>query len=638
MLSQGYLTEEEYQEAVDQELVFKEGIADEDRWTVCENTACGFEDIRRNFTQEGGSYYCPECGTATSVQSSASQSIYSWFVDAVIIDVATALAEQDGRVWDELGDETKNYYLERIQKGGYHIYTTLDMDVQEAVDAVYNDLSQIPKTNSKQQLQSAIVVVDNRTGDVVALSGGVGEKDTFFAYNRATQAKLQTGSAQKPVSVYAPAFELGVASPATVLKDLPVIYDGGDGWPNNDSKRYNYARTVYQGIVSSINTIAVRTLDLSGWEYAYSFAKYNFGQNYLTESYAVGNGQSKSDIGRAPLALGALTVGSTVREMSAAYATFANNGVYREARTFTKVYNSEGELVIDNTQNAQKILSDKTVNYMNYCLFNAANYGTGGAAIFQGQNIAGKTGTTSSQRDRWFCGYTSHYTAAVWCGYDQPEKVVLNTNPAAQLWKKVMQPIHKGLDNKGLYNGNAMRTVSVCLDSGLLATEACYSDARGLERVSSPLVYPEDMPTQYCNKHVTMAYCVTGGGVATEYCASFPDAEIQVRSLVKLTQAEIREIRDALGTGLYEIFGGDGYVYAIDNQGNDMGWFGFYGNLENPSGAPYITCQLHTEDSWNDLEDDEFGDDGFEEGWGDDVVEIPDYNDEPEDTDSDGWN
>ena len=440
MLSQGYLTQEEYDEAVAQELVFKEGIADEDRWTICENTACGYEAVRSTFTHEGGNYYCPECGTATSVQSSASQSIYTWFVDAVITDVAAALAEQDGRVWDELGKETRDYYLERIQKGGYHIYTTLDMEVQEAVDAVYNDLSQIPKTNSNQQLQSAIVVIDNKTGDVVALSGGVGEKDTFFAYNRATQAKLQTGSAQKPISVYAPAFELGVANPATVLKDMPVIYEDGDGWPNNDSKRYNYARTVYQGIVSSINTIAVRTLDLSGWEYAYSFAKYNFGQNYLTESYALGNGQSKSDIGRAPLALGALTVGSTVREMSAAYATFANNGVYREARTFTKVYNSAGELVIDNTQNAQKILSEKTVNYMNYCLFNAANYGTGGAAIFNGQNIAGKTGTTSSQRDRWFCGYTSHYTAAVWCGYDQPEKVVLNTNPAAQLWKRSCSP------------------------------------------------------------------------------------------------------------------------------------------------------------------------------------------------------
>jgi penicillin-binding protein 1A len=191
----------------------------------------------------------------------------------------------------------RNVYLERIQKGGYHIYTPLDMKVQQQVDAIYGDLSNIPHTNSQQQLQSAIVVIDNDTGDVVALAGGVGEKTVFFDYNRATQAKLQTGSAQKPISVYAPAFELGVISPATVLKDLPVMYDGGDGWPNNDSKHYHYARSVYQGIVSSINTISVRTLDLSGWEYAYTFAKYNFGQNYLTESLPQESGKSLSDVG-----------------------------------------------------------------------------------------------------------------------------------------------------------------------------------------------------------------------------------------------------------------------------------------------------------------------------------------------------
>ena len=618
MLSQGYLTQEEYDAAVAQEMVFKAGIADEDRWTVCPIASCGYEGIRSTFTQGNGNYYCPQCGTETSVQSDASQNVYSWFVDAVIIDVATALAEEDGRVWDELGKETREYYLERIKKGGYHIYTTLDMDVQNAVDKVYGDLSQIPRTNSNQQLQSAIVVVDNDTGDIVALSGGVGEKTVFFDYNRATQAKLQTGSAQKPISVYAPAFELGVISPATVLKDLPVMYDDGDGWPNNDSKKYNYARTVYQGIVSSINTISVRTLDLSGWEYAYTFAKYNFGQNYLIESLPQESGKSLSDVGRAPLALGALTAGSTVREMSAAYATFANNGVYREARTYTKVYNSQGELVIDNTQDSRRILSDKTVNYMNYCLYNAANNGTGGAAIFGGQIIAGKTGTTSSQRDRWFCGYTAHYTAAVWCGYDIPEKVVLNTNPAAQLWKKVMQPIHSGLPSQGLYNGNAMRTVSVCLDSGLIATAACASDARGLERVVSPMVYPEDMPTATCDKHVTVEYCVTGGGVATEYCSLFPDAELQARSLVKLTQAEVDEIKAAMYDGLYDIYWDDSYVYLIDSYGNGGSWHGFSGNANRNYDAPYLVCPYHTREAWEEYEGTvgDTGDDFTDPDWG----------------------
>ena len=603
MHQQGYLTDEEYEEAVAQEMVFKEGIADEDRWTVCENPECGFEGIRSQFTGEGGAYYCPVCGNLTSVSTNASQHIYSWFVDAVIIDFASYLAEQDGKNWDDLEETTRNVYLERIQKGGYHIYTTLDMDVQNQVDAIYGNLDNIPGTNSNQQLQSAIVVIDNTTGDVVALAGGVGEKDTFMGYNRATQAKLQTGSAQKPVSVYAPAFESGKVTPATVFKDLPVTYDGGN-WPKNDNRQYQYARTVYQGIVSSVNTISVRTLNEIGAEYGYSFAKYNFGQSHLVEEYPGADGTTKSDVGPAPLALGALTVGSTVQEMSAAYATFANHGVYREPRLYTKVYNSDGQLVVDNTQDSRQILSEKTVDYVNYCLYNAANHGTGGAAIFGGQSIAGKTGTTSSNRDRWFCGYTTHYTAAVWVGYDQPEQIHVGTNPAAQMWKKVMQPIHEGLPNEALYNGNAFRTVAVCLDSGLLATDACRSDVRGIDRVVYVNVYPGDEPQGTCDKHVQMEYCVSGGGVATEYCSMFPDANVQARSLVKLNSAEVDEIRSAIGVGLNGVYASDGYVYYQDGT-----WRGFSGSYAN-NDQPYLVCPIHNQDSWLEHEENQPTEDG----------------------------
>ena len=207
----------------------------------------------------------------------------------------------------------------------------------------------------------------------VALSGGVGEKTTFLAYNKATQAKLQTGSSQKPISVYAPAFESGEVTPASVMKDLPMTYIDGNNWPKNDNRQYQYARTVYQGIVSSVNTVSARTLDTIGADYGYSFAKYNFGQSSLTDNYPLPNGQSLSDVGLAPLALGALTVGSTVREMSAAYATFANDGVYREPRLFTKVYDSNGKVVVDNEQESRKILSQKTVDYMNYCQIGRAS-------------------------------------------------------------------------------------------------------------------------------------------------------------------------------------------------------------------------------------------------------------------------
>lgn len=606
MHQQGYLTDEEYEEAVAQEMVFKEGIADEDRWTVCENPECGFEGIRSQFTGADGAYYCPVCGNLTSVSTNASQHIYSWFVDAVIIDFASYLAEQDGKNWDDLEETTRNVYLERIQKGGYHIYTTLDMDVQKQVDAIYGNLDNIPGTNSNQQLQSAIVVIDNTTGDVVALAGGVGEKDTFMGYNRATQAKLQTGSAQKPVSVYAPAFESGKVTPATVFKDLPVTYDGGN-WPKNDNRQYQYARTVYQGIVSSVNTISVRTLNEIGAEYGYSFAKYNFGQSHLVEEYPGADGTTKSDVGPAPLALGALTVGSTVQEMSAAYATFANHGVYREPRLYTKVYNSDGQLVVDNTQDSRQILSEKTVDYVNYCLYNAANHGTGGAAVFGGQSIAGKTGTTSSNRDRWFCGYTTHYTAAVWVGYDQPEQIHLGTNPAAQMWKKVMQPIHEGLPNEALYNGNAFRTVAVCLDSGLLATDACRSDVRGIDRVVYVNVYPGDEPQGTCDKHVQMEYCISGGGVATEYCSMFPDANVAARSLVKLNSGEVDEIRSAIGVGLNGVYASDGYVYYQDGS-----WHGFSGNYGS-NDQPYLVCPIHNENSWLEHEENQPPEEGGED-------------------------
>lgn len=590
MLKQGYLSQEEFYEAASQALIFKDGIDDMDRWAQCPNTGCGYEGAVSTFQEENERYYCPQCGAQIIAQQSASQHIYSWFVDAAIIDVASDLAARDGIVWDKAEERVKNYYLERIQKGGYHIYTTLDMSVQEKVDAVYTDLSKIPTTQSAQQLQSGIVVIDNTTGDIVALSGGVGEKTAFLAYNKATQAKLQTGSSEKPIAVYAPAFEKGL-TPATVMKDLPVTYEGG-AYPKNDSRHYNYSRTIYSGIVSSINTISVRTLQEIGPEYSYSFAKYNFGQNYLTDDYRLPNGKSLSDVALSPLAMGALTVGSTVREMSAAYATFANDGVYREPRTYTKVYNSNGDLILDNEQEARKILSDKTVTYINYCLYNAATHGTGTAAVFPGQRIAGKTGTTASNRDRWFCGYTKHYTAAVWCGYDQPEQIYLTgstANPAARLWRMVMEPVHKGLPAIALYNGNNMTGVSICLDSGKLATAACAIDVRG-SRVANVSVYPEDVPKESCDKHMTVRFCVAGGRVANESCMAF--GEVENRSVVKLTAAEIREIASARGAGLVEPYSWSSYIYFVDDYGNGINWNGFNGREVN--NYPCLVCNIHS--------------------------------------------
>ena len=598
MLEQELISQEEYDEAVAQEMVFKSGIADEDKWEYCDNTSCGYEGIVATF-DTGNGYFCPECGTHLTVGTNASQEVYSYFVDTVLEDVAEDLAKQNGVDWNSLDSKAKTRYKDMVSQSGFSIYTTLDMDVQNQVDAVYENLAEIPTTRSTQQLQSAIVVIDNRTGDVVALKGGVGTDKVHDGYNRAVDAPLQTGSAQKPISVYAPAFESGAVSPATVLKDLPISYAEG-AYPRNDGGRYSYARTVLSGITSSVNTISCRTLGLVGFQYSYDFSRYRFNLEGMTDRYEAPSGRIMNDLAYSPLAMGALTLGVSVKDMSAAYATFANNGIWREARTYTKVYDSNGNIVLDNTQDSNQILSEKTVNYINYCLFNAANNGTGGAAVFAGQNIAGKTGTTSSNRDRWFCGYTKHYTAAVWCGYDIPEEIYLTgstANPAARLWKKVMQPIHQGLEKMAIYNGNKFTGVNMCLDSGLRATAACGQDVRGQSRVSSAYVYPEDVPRGTCNKHVLMDYCVTGGGVATDYCSKFEDVQISEKALVKLSRAEVDEINRAKGRGLLEMYYDDGYVYLTDGE-----WHGFSNSYPDNHYA-YLACPVHTQEAYEKMEE-----------------------------------
>ena len=611
MKNQGWITEEEYEEAAKQEMVFKTGIDPEDRWTACENPQCTYEGTVGTFQQQGDNYYCPRCGTLNSVTTDSSQKVYSYFVDTVLEDVAADLAAQAGIDWAALDKEAKDNYMLRIQRGGYHIYSTLDKTVQDQVDKIYSNPANIAKTRSKQQLQSAMVIIDVSTGDIVAMAGGVGEKTTHNGWNIATDSKLQTGSSMKPVAVYAPAFESGQISPATVVPDLPVSYSGG-AFPKNDNRTYSYSRTIFSAITNSVNAVSVRTLRMIGYDYSFRFAKEKFGLSDLTDHYVTSNGSVKSDLGDSPLGMGALTVGATVRDMAAAYATFANDGIWREARTYTKVYDSNGRLVLDNTQDSKTILSEKTVNYMNYCLQNAVNSGTGGEARISGQNIAGKTGTTSSNKDRWFCGYSKYYAAAVWCGYYNPEVIRITSgenNPAAVLFRKVLQPLHSGLEKKSLYSTGNFRSYSMCLDSGMAATSACEKDLRyylsGLSRTASAYAYKDDGPSGSCDRHVLVEYCTTGGGVASEYCHKFAAVEsvsIDSRALLKMTPDEVQVIKDALRVGLKSNFGDDHYVYYVSEDGGDLDWHGFDGNANRGVNAPYIICTAHTKETWEAYE------------------------------------
>ena len=612
MYKQGWLTAGEFLEAVDQELEFKSGIAPEDRWTKCPNTECGYQGIASTFAGEEGSETgeCPVCGTEVLIAEDASQSVYSYYVDTVYEDVARDLAARDGV---ELTDSSMKFYKAKIASGGYHIYSCLDMEVQNAVDKIYKNLDEIPKVRSGQQPQSAMVVIDNRTGDIVAMAGGVGTDKVHDGQNRAVDSELQTGSSIKPLTVYGPAFESGAISPATVVRDMPQRYDGSKGWPNNDNRKYGYNSTVYSAIMRSVNACAVSTLELSGVGYAYAFAKEKLMLTSLLDSYTAASGQEMSDADFAPLALGAQTLGLTVREMANAFATFPNNGNYREGRTYSKVYDSQGNVVLDNEQETHEVFSEKTVNYMHYCLAGSVS-GTGGNAKISGQNVYGKTGTTASNKDRWFCGYTKYYTAAVWFGFDMPEVIKLvnsGTNPAAILFSKVLTQLHKGLDKVQLINWGKLSGVTMCLDSGMVATDACRADVRlEVPRTSEASVYPEDRPKQKCDKHVMVEWCTEGNGVANEYCRLFAEAYAQQegydaskpllkqQSLVKFTQEEVDELYKARKSGLNPEHLLDYYVWLINKDGTDGVWKGFNGELQQTQNAPYCVCQAHTEATW----------------------------------------
>ena len=644
MRNEGYLTEDEYQAALAQKIEFKSGIAAEDRMAYCENKECGYKGVVSTLVVKDDLYHCPQCDTQIHVTDHASTEVYSWFVDTVLEDVAGELAARDGMIWAELGKVQREFYLQLIQRGGYHIYTTLDMEVQQQVDKIYTDLSQIPETRGGQQLQSGIVVIDNRTGDIVAMAGGVGEKVVFDAFNMATDAKRQIGSSIKPLSVYAPAFEVGGFSPATIIKDLPLRYnvdatkqEGDEGYltafPRNSTRDYSYATTIKYGIAESVNAVAVNTLDLIGTRYSYNYAKNMFKLNGLIESGRNGT----TDIDYSPLALGGLTDGATVRDMASAYATFANNGTYREGRTFTKVYDSEGNLIIDNTQDAEQIVSQKTVDYMNYCLDQAVDNGTGTLADLKdiGIDVCGKTGTTNSRMDRYFCGYTGYYTAAVWCGFEIPAEIVLvgqSGHPGARLWKKVMEPLHKGKENIPLYNEENMVEITVCLDSGKLVTDACSSDIRGISRTETVLVYEEDVPMGYCDQHISMEYCSEGDAVANEYCRKFAEVgmlKLEQRSLVKITQSLIDELAMAEEFGLKSAYLKDNYIYQVDDSGNPVPFHGIHGDLNIDGTDSCVTCPVHTQESWEQYK--------AEHPWIDNPnIQEPDNNDTG-DTGEDNW-
>lgn len=398
MYDQGYITNDEYTQAVAKKLVFKRG--------------------------EDEQYVMP---------------INSYYVDTVIADVKADLMEEKG-----ISAETADNL---IYNGGLQIESCLDTKAQNIVDGIYNDPANFPtvKSPSGESLQSAVVILDPYTGEIKALSGGIGKKTGNLIFNRAVDALRPPGSSIKPIAIYGPAVDQGLISPTTLVDDNPEIKLNGTNWyPHNAGGGNAGIITIQQALTSSINTVSAQILDKLTPSASYNYLKDRLGFTSLIDS----------DRDYAPLALGQLTNGATVREMAQAYDAFVNDGVFTYSRTYREVKDPEGKVILDNSAETVVAFKANTAWTISYMLNIAATYGTGSESYLGNMPHAGKTGSSSDYCDRWFVGFTPYYVAAVWTGYDTPARMYVSGNPAAQIWKKIMYPLNDGLPYKAFKTPN----------------------------------------------------------------------------------------------------------------------------------------------------------------------------------------
>ena len=500
MLEQGKISQEEYDAAKAEDIVFSNGFTISGKYVGSDGAATELE---------------PDEPPADDTESPADEEEpaikgrYSWFTEAMIGDVADALVEKYG-ITDKARDNGTTYTAyeqawDMVHGKGYKIYTTQNPKYQKIAEDVCYDLSNIPYTSSytnsageqvEDQLQIALTIVDPTNGYVVAMIGGAGEKQADRVWNWAVNAR-QCGSAIKPLSTYAPALDDGTINGASVIDDYPMLLNG-DVWPRNDNWRYQGLMPLHLALRQSLNTCAVRTNLAYGVTNSYDFLvnKLGFKNLTYTDSQQVGN-----------MALGGFEKGVTTEEMAAGFATFVNEGVYTAPRTFIRVEDANGNVILENEAKSTVAMKNTTAALMNSLLQEASLQGTGYQAQFPGMHIAGKTGSTNSNKDRYFAGYTPYYSCAVWAGYEHNQRIVASGNPCAVIFQKVMKAIHEDLPDKDFFSCAGLTSVAVCADSGMLASENCALDVRG-SRVYTALVAADNAPTSVCTMHTAPSYTV----------------------------------------------------------------------------------------------------------------------------------
>ncbi len=509
-------------------------------------------------------------------------SAYSYYTDQVILSVVNDLME--------IGYSSYNAY-NLVYDGGLKIHIPIDLTVQNILEETYKDDSFFPENHFKVQYtyiysveneltgevrhldemkyldsfdeiepfkeqvraetlgvndkiiaerdesivqpQSSFVIIDQSTGKVRGLVGGRGEKTLNLSFNRATQALRSPGSVFKIVSVYAPGIDLGLFYPGYIIDDAPTVPDSKGKQFENWYQGYEGLTTIRRAVYRSINTVAVRGMQQIGINTSIEYLK-NFGYTSIVEE------GSRNDMGLST-ALGGLTDGVTNLEMTASFATIANSGNYIEPQFYSIVYDNNGEILLENTPETRKVLSDDAAYLVTDMMQDVITEpsGTGGAANLYSISmpVAGKTGTTSDNYDLAFAGYTPYYTGGVMYGYDKPRSISPTNNghrTHTKIWQHIMTEIHtaKNLEPTSFTKPSTIIHLNnICLDSGLLANEYCSHDPRG-SRVTSEIFSSSNLPTDYCTIHDVARIDTSTGLLANDFCP--PELVSEVIGLNKI--------------------------------------------------------------------------------------------------------
>ncbi len=419
----------------------------------------------------------------------------SYHLAAAIEEVVNQMVEEKGMSYE--------YAKSRLYGGGYKLYTTEVRSIQSRMQEEYVKDKYIVKSkkNSGQHSQSAMVIIDYKTGNVVGCVGGLGTDVNALGLNRIYSAR-QPGSSIKPIASIAPSLEKKIITAGTVYDDSPTTFNNGKYDPKNSSG-YKGLINVRKAIEVSSNVVEVKIMSELGPENSIKFLK-QLGLNHLDD---------KEDNGLA-LVLGGLTHGATPLEMAGAYATIANGGEYITPTFYSKLVDSQGKTVLQPKQEKRRVMSEGTA-YITKSILKAPVIGSNGTATnckISGMDVGAKTGTTDSNKDRWLCGITPYYAAATWFGFDDPEVINYSGNPSAKIWAAIMQDIHKDLPKKTFEKPSNIVTAKICKDSGKSATSSC-SNTYTEEFVSGTV-------PSACTGHSKVKVCKETGKLANEFCTN----------------------------------------------------------------------------------------------------------------------